>query len=295
MSEERSSDPFPFLKIHRTVEALAVTVSTSFGISVAEAGWGLLQLWRRCADPREIERLYDRGLRHVILDDACLSRRLIAAFGRDLDHAQLSETGVLEKVAEDSYRVRGTSDFFKIIGESRRLSSIGAKGGKTTAKRGSSSSRAPATAHATAAATAPATAAAAQERREKREEEREKTTTAARSNSEQEDFWEYMEQMRVRHCSSLGISTAPVPPPPLTNSRLNKAATILGLADRVVDGERLSRWMDLGSLHARYLAQPFGRFNEDGTERDVPWATGLFLKDGVLSRLQSDWNKEQAA
>lgn len=133
MTEERSSDPFPFLKIHRTVEALAEAVSTGFGIPIEKAGWGLMRFWRRCADPREIEAAFDRGDRWVFLDDETLSRRLLLTFGKDLDHLLLAEAGVVEKV-DGKWRVKGTSDFFLIIEESRRSAEAGAKGGRKAAE-----------------------------------------------------------------------------------------------------------------------------------------------------------------
>jgi len=109
----------------------------------------------------------------------------------------------------------------------------------------------------------------------------------ARASSEQEQYWDILEQLRVEHCVRLGIEPGASKKPKLCNKVMLDAVEAAGILDTVAGGEPFTRWDMLTLLFDRYLAEPFGNEpDREGRPRNPPWPIPLFLSAGVLQRLK---------
>ena len=286
--ENSSSDPFPYLQIHRTVEVLAANLASACGLPDAIAGWGLIRFWRRCADPREIQRLYEEGKRAVVLDGPSLSRRLTIAFGKDLDHDMLVELGVLAKEGK-AYRVRGASRYFEALEARLKAIEGGKRGGLKSAelrKAGNPPSTPPSSG-------GQPSREKRVESREKKEEEKKKTPRAL---SDKEECWDLMEAARVEHCQRLELPPGKCQRPKLCNKQVSEALTSTGITDDVITGStRVSGLEYLQILFEEYLRGDFGRTDKDGAQRDAPWPIGVFLSPNVLANCKRKYEAEEQA
>lgn len=322
---EASSDPLPFLQVDRAAIALAASVGRAFGISHQEALGGLVLFWGRCSDPRELEALVEEGKREVLLDGAALSRRLVLAFGKDLDHELLVELQVLAADAGKGYRVRGMSRAFRAIDARKIAQAKGAAGGKKSAEtrktktKPSSTPAQPAAqagsnqrAESRAQSSDPSSAYAEEEHKDLREpdqteliqhsdawwlsKEPQGWLSMRRSLSWQEETVIDMLEMRVDatvesdHQVELATSSFA---PQWINTVIGKLAKLAGfvgppLQVKLPNGE-------MGELpQGRRVAHVFKHFLEKDRFRNKGWPLRLFLSDGVFLELLQEYRAEQA-
>lgn len=144
------------------------------------------------------------------------------------------------------------------------------------------------------ARSAPAPAAPAREKKpRKKKEQPDLPGVPPPEEKESADQWRLLDRARIEHCEKLGLSpgTQNHPGPALANKRMKDACEQLGLVDRIVDGEVLSRFDFLACVFDHFLLNDFGRVDKDGSLREPPWPLELFFSPNVLKRAHTDYQQ----
>lgn len=121
-----------------------------------------------------------------------------------------------------------------------------------------------------------------------------KRSAKTRQQSEQEQLFEMLEYLRVRHCEELGVE-AGESPRGRPNADFNEAAKAAAITDEIIETNEgqvtLTRWDQMRMLFKRFLLDDFGRVDDrNGEQRKVPWVIWLFLRPGVLRRLKQQYD-----
>lgn len=135
---EHSSDPLPYTQLDRAVKAVASRLGSVLGVPSQHALGGLAEFWELCGDPRELDRLLERGIREVVLSRDEVMRKFWLGLGlkpTSLTADDLVAFGLLEPRGPGAdYRVRGMSRYFRVIEARRHKRMAGSAGGKASAK-----------------------------------------------------------------------------------------------------------------------------------------------------------------
>ena len=130
--EQSDSDPLPYTQVDRAVKTKAALLAGELQVTTQHALGSLVEFWDLNGDPRELEKLLEKGLDEVVISAAEAKIRFRLASGKDVDPRFLATLGLLEQRGED-FRVRGMSRYFKPLKVRLHARTIAAAGGKASA------------------------------------------------------------------------------------------------------------------------------------------------------------------
>lgn len=137
MSDQRSSDPIPFLQLDRATTAGATRLANALGLTTQHTVGSLVDFWWQCSDPRDLEKVIastPKGQEpELILPRETIELRFKLSSNAECSADLLASLGFLE-ARENGYRVRGMSRQFGVIAARLRCSEAGKAGGKASAK-----------------------------------------------------------------------------------------------------------------------------------------------------------------
>lgn len=124
MTDFDTSDPLPFIMVHRSAEGLAGSLASSAKVTNQHALGALVLFWGRAGvgDPRRLERVVrearEKGTEpRIVLTRDELALRWQIAFGQETPPEMLAALGIVELVEDGHWRVRGGSRLLKPIVE----------------------------------------------------------------------------------------------------------------------------------------------------------------------------------
>lgn len=137
--EQASSDPLPYVQVDRAAFEKASLLAPQADVTRNHALGGLVSFWQHCADRRRLEKVLlntPEGETPALVFN---SDELMAIFeitvtpAKKLTPLHLEVIGLVEKVDDDRFRVRGMSRAFKPIMDSASWRDLAVKAGKASA------------------------------------------------------------------------------------------------------------------------------------------------------------------
>lgn len=136
MARQTSSDPLPYVQIDRAVKPKVSILADAMGVPRQHALGSLVEWWDLCGDPRVLEKIIantPKGKEPALLlseDDVELFFQL--ASGHTVAVKTLTAIGLLERMDEDQFRVRGMSRYFAPIKARMQMLKGAEAGGKAS-------------------------------------------------------------------------------------------------------------------------------------------------------------------